>query len=115
MDRKYPSCAIPPASAILHRRCHQCGLAALGLGGFEIELDLDTVGVDQEQLVEPLIADAALLEIDALLLEMVDHVEEAGGAERHVIDDAGPGGRGGFLAEIFEPVLRGLGAAMGEM
>src|ERR1700729_2842462 len=78
----------------LQRRGHQLRLTALRFGGLEVELDLDAVGIDQEQLVEALVVDAALLEVDALLLEVIDQLEEAGGAERDMVDDARTVGRG---------------------
>src|SRR6185436_698948 len=54
----------------------ELGLAALGLGVGEVQLDLDAVRIEQEQLVETLVVDLALGELDLVLLEMLDHLQE---------------------------------------
>src|SRR6266851_5438779 len=99
----------------LQRRRQQFRFAAVGFGRFEIELDLDAVGIEQEQLIEALVVDAAFLEIDALSLEMLDQIQEAGGAKRHVVDDARADGGCRLLAEILHAVFRDFGAAMGDV
>src|SRR5258708_6529731 len=64
-----------------HFRRHDRGLAALGFGSGEIELDLHPVRIEQEQLVEALVVDPAFLELDLVLLQVRDHSVEIVGAE----------------------------------
>src|SRR5215468_1309635 len=99
----------------LQRRRHQFRLAPLSFGGFEVELDLHAVGIKQEQLIETLVIDAAFLEIDALRPEMFDRVREPCGAKRYVIDDTRADGGSRLLAEIFQAVLRHLGATLSKV
>ena len=96
-------------------RRHELRLAALGLGVGEIELDLHAVRIEQEELIEPLVVDLALLELDAVLVEMLDHVVQAGGAEADVVDHAGAGGGLGLLADVFLAVLADVLAAGGDV
>src|SRR5688572_16992705 len=73
------------ASADKIRR-HHLGLDALGLGGVEVELDLDAVGIVEEKLEQRLPVGAALAEIDPFLLKVSDRLAQPGSAESDVID-----------------------------
>jgi len=59
------------------------------LGGVEVQLDLDAVGIVHEELVERLAVGAPLAELDLVLAQVSHGLREAPRAERDVIDCSG--------------------------
>ena len=59
------------------------------LGGVVVELDLDAVGVVEEELEQRLAIGSSLSERHALLSQVLEHLPQTRGAERDVVDRAG--------------------------
>src|SRR6185503_8939868 len=79
--------APPPISRCLHKvRRHQLGRDALGFRGGIVQLDLDAIGVEEEQLEQRLPVCSSLSERHLLGAQMLQHLPQAGGAERDVVD-----------------------------